>query len=912
MSVGVEGKSLAAPIVISVGLNRRLEVPTLINIGARRNLLHPLSIAAGIADQLLAPIDVKAGLIRQAEFSAECHVGLRWSTAFPFWIEVTAATEPALVILDKERRVTAFLTGVAWSYTRRINEATEISLAIPRQVVDDNIPVGHDLEGFFSDGKAKHAEIAAFVQVLAGGRLKASGKITSRTLGEIVTIQAYTEEILLESNLTPAQYGKVWDGWDLADVARDLLDGWQTIRVKAQSQWQSYMVSSSNIDLTTEPGTVMLAKQANGRYHSSGYIVLAFSAGEIVNFKRWDRIRWSADSEDPVKTTVQFGYDGANWSQEFDGGFPEEVGIGGLGNTETLYVRVNLYTNDTESEDPEGNPVGVTPVVFAVELIARTEGDLVAGDIPDVAGVTVKGIDANHSSALKVLLDACEQTGWEFSVWNGTLNLAEKLGVDRTKDFVLRAGTNMEITSLGDDDEELVNILTAYGPGSGINRLEITLRDDASIAQYGEYPAAVEFEAETLAELEQKAQEYLDSHNTPTVAFEVAAVFDFEHEPEYGLGDVVRVVDPETGIVTTSRIMGESRSYGADGLSVRLELGKPALNLQSVLEGKHKPTKPLDPFTPTGVYARGIIKGIVVGCNAPKTDWAYTECHVSTAKGFVPGTATLVDKGKQTRFDIPNLDPGVRYYARLIHVDSSGRRSEPSREVSAAAQYIPVEALPDYSIGVEKFMENIKPPIMVSSLPALPDPRYTVGTTVFLITDKKLYSTDGNTWTPVGAGTVTADEIMAGIISAGGITADHMAANTLHVFDNHPGTAANGKVTIDSRGISIEDGKLTVTNPGGQTIIDGLSNMFKIHQTGIVNVSRGSTVNVNFPDLGYIPIFLVYYTDVDGNVVWPMFFYTTAGFQGLVARINNTRLKLENYASESITVRYYILKEAAL
>jgi len=142
------------------------------------------------------------------------------------------------------------------------------------------------------------------------------------------------------------------------------------------------------VDLTTDPGLVMLAKQANGRYHSSGYIVLVFSAGEIVNFKRWDRIRWSADSEDPVKTTVQFGYDGANWSQEFDGGFPEEVGIGGLSNTETLYVRVNLYTNDTESEDPEGNPVGVTPIVFAVEVIARTKGDLIAGNIPDVAGVT--------------------------------------------------------------------------------------------------------------------------------------------------------------------------------------------------------------------------------------------------------------------------------------------------------------------------------------------------------------------------------------------------------------------------------------------------------------------------------------------------------------------------------------------
>ena len=54
-------------------------------------------------------------------------------------------------------------------------------------------------------------------------------------LGQIVTIEAMTEEILLEGNLTPAQYGKVWDNWDLADVARDLLDGWQSLRVKAQS-----------------------------------------------------------------------------------------------------------------------------------------------------------------------------------------------------------------------------------------------------------------------------------------------------------------------------------------------------------------------------------------------------------------------------------------------------------------------------------------------------------------------------------------------------------------------------------------------------------------------------------------------------------------------------------------------------
>ena len=554
--------------------------------------------------------------IKRSELAAMLlDVGISRYELVPLIVEAWIPYEPGVTILDRERQIRAILPGSRWNYSRRLNEATELSVYIPRQAVTDNIPAGHDLAGFFRENKTQYAEIAAFVQVFAGSKLKASGKINRRTLGELVTIQAYTEEILLESNLTPAQYGMVWDGWDLADVARDLLDGWQSIRIKDASQWQSYMVGSSNVDLTTDPGHVMLAKRSNGRYYESGYITLAFGAGEIVNFKRWDRIRWSADSEDPVKTTIQYSADGVNWSTEFDGGLPEEIGlVPNFGTQDTVYVRINLYTNDTEAEDPEGNPVGVTPTVFAVELIARTEGDLVAGNIPDVAGVTVKGIEADHASAFQVLLAACEQVGWEFQVVNGALSIAEALGEDRTSDFVLRGGTNMEITSLGDEDEELCNVLTAYGPGRGINRLEITLRDDASIAEYGEYPQAVEFDAETLAGLQTKAQEYLDEHNSPKTHFEVFAAFDFEHEPQYGLGDQVRVADPETGIVTTARIMSENREFNESGLSVHLELGKAGLNLQTVLDGRERLPKPLDPLTPTGVYARGIIKGIVVGC----------------------------------------------------------------------------------------------------------------------------------------------------------------------------------------------------------------------------------------------------------------------------------------------------------
>lgn len=699
-------------------------------------------------------------------------------------------------ILDKDRTLKAILPGVRWHYNRRINEATDVNVYIPRETIDEVITQNHALYGFFAPSqpfavqakpqrikpnKAKYAEIAAFIQIYKGDKLKASGKIVGRTLGQIVTVEAYTEEILLETNLTPAQYGKVWDGWDLADVARDLLDGWQTVRVKDVSQWQDRIVASSNIDLTTDPGLVMLAKRASGQYYDSGYITLVFNKSEIPNFKAWDRVRWSADSEDPVTTSIQISTNGTSFSAPFDGGLPEEIGYYIGGDHDQVWVRINLSTTDTESEDANEAPTGVTPTVFAVELIARTEGNLVVGNIPSVAGVTAKGLSADYASALQVLVQACEQVGWEFSVWNGALNIAEALGVDRTKDFVLRAGSNIEITALGDSDDELVNVLTAYGPGRGINRMEIALRDEASIAEFGEYPLAMEFDAEKLSELEQKAQEFLSEHNSPKTQFEVAVAFEHGKEPEYGLGDKVRVADPETGIVTTARIMSEAREYGESGLTVNLELGKAGFTLAEAISGERKPTKPLDPLQPTGVYARGVVAGIVVGFATPKIDWATTECHVSTASGFTPSSSTHRTSGRQNRFDIMELTPGVRYYAKVVHVDNAGRRSEASQEVSAVANYMSPELLPDYSLGVDKFMEGLKPPIMVTSKPDFPDPRYPIDTILFFTQDGRLYRVVGNDWEPM----VVTDfselngKLQSNQIALGAIQADLIAANAV-------------------------------------------------------------------------------------------------------------------------------------
>src|SRR5690606_158983 len=152
---------------------------------------------------------------------------------------------------------------------------------------------------------------------------------------------------------------------------------------------------------------------------------------------------------------------------------------------------------------------------------------------------------------------------------------------------------------------------------------------------------------------------------------------------------------------------------------------------------------------PTGIWARGIVRGIRVGFSKPKGDWDSTEVHVSTASGFTPSGGTLRDVGKQTQFDILELEPGIRYYARVVHIDSNGRKSKPSKEVSAVPITMQEEQLKDYTDGVADYVERISPVLLVSELPELPDPRYPVGTIVFLITEEKLYRNDGEDWVPL-------------------------------------------------------------------------------------------------------------------------------------------------------------------
>lgn len=328
------------------------------------------------------------------------------------------------------------------TFTRRANEATEVSVTIPR-----------------GDIKLDRAELAGFLQVWQDGERKVSGRIGDRSVQQgHVTLTALTEEILLAANITPPQYGPALSNMDFADVARAVVDGWEWQRVR---DW-SKAIQTYRVDLTTMPGKVILARDSNNAHYANGFIVVRFRSSDFPGFKTWDRIRWLSDYDPPVKTTVQFRWGESPSEAQAMPWTPDTIHVGGEGEQDTvgvqgsmtdrlgvvpgttaaaiLDVRINLYTDDTESvedEEEQSPRRGVTPVVYAVEAIARTHSGIQVGDIPSEAGVTVNSLAADEATSLAVLREASEQTGWNFRLENGRLDVAESFGSDRTNDLVL-------------------------------------------------------------------------------------------------------------------------------------------------------------------------------------------------------------------------------------------------------------------------------------------------------------------------------------------------------------------------------------------------------------------------------------------------------------------------------------------
>ena len=594
-------------------------------------------------------------------------------------------------LLNQDRTLLAVLPVISWSYDRKLSEATGISVKIARSEIAAEIstdelfaflsPWQPALEEFPTDDCLACATpvLAYYLQLYRNTDAIGMGIIAKRDFSDTtISLKAYTEEHLLSLYRTPADYGIKYDNTDICDLARDMLKGWRTIRYK--QNWDE-AEDSSQVDITTEPSIVILDKDGAGTYYSSGYITFEFERPD--DFDSWERIRWSADNEDPVYSTMAYrtwnGAAWSGWSTEYEGALPDQLGIEiGVTDAVKVQVRITLTSADQESEDDAGDPVGSTPALFAVEIIARTTAFLTSS-IPVSSSFEVVGIDANEKTSLQVLRDACEQAGWEFQVLFGVLTVAETIG--DTREVLFRAGTNMDITQLGDDAAEIINYLIANGTGSGINRPQVTLKDTASITNYGIRQLVKDFEEDDPDDLETAAQTYLDSVSEPAYSWKIKTKFAYDDAPDFFTGDTVTVVDPKSATVQRSRIMQTILSYSNHKLDSECYLGKTRANLVPKIVPIYRKASLLPPKS---LALAQIEKGLIASIQTPDNSslWAVTELYASTVTPVTIEAANLIARKRATNFTMEGLLPKTRYYAVARYVDTYGRTTEASVEVS--------------------------------------------------------------------------------------------------------------------------------------------------------------------------------------------------------------------------------------
>lgn len=336
-------------------------------------------------------------------------------------------------ILDRARAVLTVLPEAFDArYSRRPLAATEVVVSVPR-----------DSPGL------EHAVRGNLIEVWRDQTLEASGRLELRDVsGGVITLTAYTEEILLKDVRLPAAYGAVFSGMDAADVIRACVDGWAVKRIKAASEWAAYVGRVNAQAVDAGGGTLWLTRDGAGKYERAGYAYYRFNSSDFPGFKSWDRIRWASDypPDGLVYTTVQYrlGTSGAwlptiTWPSDGDppqtltgerGVLPDELGLdlGGATNA-ILEVRCNLYSDDQDSkEEGETGTSGTSPRFYALEVIARTTGVVAAGAIPAATGVTMQAVNADATTAFDVIRDACEQAKLDFQVVQGQLTAAQAFG----------------------------------------------------------------------------------------------------------------------------------------------------------------------------------------------------------------------------------------------------------------------------------------------------------------------------------------------------------------------------------------------------------------------------------------------------------------------------------------------------
>src|SRR5690606_36139411 len=132
-----------------------------------------------------------------------------------------------------------------------------------------------------------------------------------------------------------------------------------------------------------------------------------------------------------------------------------------------------------------------------------------------------------------------------------------------------------------------------------------------------------------------------------------------------------------------------------------------------------------------------------------------------------------------------------------------------------------------------QFARDIKPVVLVSTLPQLPNPEYPQGSVVFLTTDNKLYRSTGNSWTAAVpttdlSGTITETQIANDAVTtpkrnAGAVTTDKLAAGAVTADKLAANSVTAGKIEAGAvQAAALDVSELSATSANLGTVPAGI------------------------------------------------------------------------------------------
>lgn len=243
-----------------------------------------------------------------------------------------------------------------------------------------------------------------------------------------------------------------------------------------------------------------------------------------------------------------------------------------------------------------------------------------------------------------------------------------------------------ELVTLTDGAEGFATSITARGPGTGINRMQVTVRNETAITKYGLREAVEDFpDAVDAADLLAKAQARLAEVSDPA-KFQQLTVRVSGHTEPFKLGQRVRVSDGELGFATTARITG----IDASNEDATLTLGDAPASLLDVLNAKDAEERrdvALGLPAPLSVQLlpapTGVIVLVQLGANSRAVG---VEVHCSPVNGFAPDVSTLVARGPGVRFEVNGLPTAIRQFFRVRTYDDRGNFSPFTDQISTSAR----------------------------------------------------------------------------------------------------------------------------------------------------------------------------------------------------------------------------------